>query len=61
MVTIVVAWELSWYRFEVDLGNEAAGVRVAAQGSELSELDTMTRPRTRPPTTRSLHAAASLA
>jgi hypothetical protein len=41
VVTIVVAWELSWYRFEVDLGNEAAGVRVAAQGSELSELDTI--------------------
>jgi hypothetical protein len=39
VVTIVVAWELSWYRFEVDLGNEAAGVRVAAQGSELDELD----------------------
>jgi hypothetical protein len=41
VVTIVVAWELSWYRFEVDLGNEAAGVRVTAQGSELSELDTI--------------------
>jgi hypothetical protein len=39
VVTIVVAWELSWYRFEVDLGNEAAGVRVSEQGSELSELD----------------------
>jgi hypothetical protein len=38
-VTIVVAWELSWYRYEVDLGNEAAGVRVTEQGSELSELD----------------------
>src|SRR4051794_30303253 len=39
VVTIVVAWELSWYRYEVDLGNEAAGVRVTEQGSELSELD----------------------
>jgi hypothetical protein len=39
VVTIVVAWELSWYRFEVDLANEAAGVRVSEQGSELSELD----------------------
>ena len=39
VVLIVVAWELSWYRYEVDLGNEAAGVRVAEQGSELSELD----------------------
>jgi hypothetical protein len=40
VVTIVVAWELSWYRYEVDLGNEAAGVRVTEQGSELSELQT---------------------
>jgi hypothetical protein len=40
VVTIVVAWELSWYRYEVDLGTEAAGVRVTEQGSELSELDT---------------------
>jgi hypothetical protein len=39
VVTIVVAWELSWYRYEVDLGNEAAGVRVTEQGSELHELD----------------------
>ncbi len=39
IVTIVVAWELSWYRYEVDLGDEAAGVRVTAQGSELAELE----------------------
>ena len=39
VVMIVVAWELSWYRYEVDLGNEAAGVRVTEQGSELAELD----------------------
>jgi hypothetical protein len=39
VVMIVVAWELSWYRYEVDLGNEAAGVRVTEQGSELHELD----------------------
>jgi hypothetical protein len=39
VVTIVVGWELSWYRYEVDLANEAAGVRVAAQGAELTELD----------------------
>jgi hypothetical protein len=37
-VAIVVAWELSWYRYEVDLGNEAAGASVVAQGTELSEL-----------------------
>lgn len=39
IVTIVVGWELSWYRYEVDLGDEAAGVRLTAQGAELSELD----------------------
>jgi hypothetical protein len=38
MVAIVVAWELCWYRYEVDLGDEAAGARVVAQGMELSEL-----------------------
>lgn len=39
IVTIVVGWELSWYRYEVDLGDEASGVRVSGQGAELSELD----------------------
>jgi hypothetical protein len=38
IVSIVVGWELCWYRYEVDLADEAAGVRVIAQGSELSEL-----------------------
>jgi hypothetical protein len=37
-VTIVIAWELSWYRYEVDLGDETAGVSVVAQGTELGEL-----------------------
>ncbi len=62
VVTIVVAWELSWYRFEVDLGNEAAGVRVAAQGSELSELETIDQtPNAAADETGRLHPAASLA
>lgn len=39
VVGITVAWELSWYRYEVDLADEAAGVRVIAQGTELAELD----------------------
>jgi hypothetical protein len=39
VVSIVVAWELSWYRYEVDLGDEAAGAQVVAQGTELGELD----------------------
>jgi hypothetical protein len=38
MVSIVVGWELCWYRYEVDLADEAAGVRVIDQGAELSEL-----------------------
>ena len=38
IVTIVVGWELCWYRYEVDLADEAAGVRVTGQGAELSDL-----------------------
>ena len=38
LVEIVVAWELCWYRYEVDLGEAEVEVRVAAQGTELSEL-----------------------
>jgi hypothetical protein len=38
VIVIVVAWELCWYRYEVDLGDEAAGALVTAQGMELSEL-----------------------
>jgi hypothetical protein len=62
VVTIVVAWELSWYRFEVDLGNEAAGVRVTAQGSELSELETIDQTANAAADDAGrLHPAASLA
>ncbi|MCP9490883.1 MAG: hypothetical protein MSC31_13580 [Solirubrobacteraceae bacterium MAG38_C4-C5] len=39
IVVIAVAWELCWYRYEVDLADEAAGVRVVAQGAELDELE----------------------
>ena len=38
VVSIAVMWELSWYRYEIDLSEEAHGVRRAAQGDELSEL-----------------------
>jgi hypothetical protein len=41
--TIVVAWELCWYRYEVDLGDELAGARVVAQGTELGELASQER------------------
>jgi hypothetical protein len=37
-VAIVVAWELCWYRYEVDLGDEASGPQLVAQGMELDEL-----------------------
>jgi len=39
VVSLFVMWELSWYRFEVDLSDEAGGARRVAQGAELSELD----------------------
>jgi hypothetical protein len=38
VVSITVMWELSWYRFEIDLSDEAGGVRRDAQGDELGEL-----------------------
>jgi len=38
VVAIAVMWELSWYRYEVDLSDEAGGVRRDAQGDELSDL-----------------------
>ena len=36
--SIVVAWELCWYRYEVDLSEPAAEAQVIAQGTELAEL-----------------------
>jgi hypothetical protein len=39
IVSITAGWELCWYRYEVDLADEAAGVRVAEQGDEISQLD----------------------
>ncbi len=37
-VAIVVAWELCWYRYEIDLASEAQDARLAAEGMELGEL-----------------------
>jgi hypothetical protein len=39
IVSITAGWELCWYRYEVDLADEAAGVRVAEQGDEIGQLD----------------------
>jgi hypothetical protein len=38
VVTVVVSWELCWYRYEVDLAN-GVGVRLTGQGYELDELE----------------------
>lgn len=38
VVTVVVSWELCWYRYEIDLSDDEAGVRQVAQGYELEEL-----------------------
>jgi hypothetical protein len=38
VVVIAVMWELSWYRYEIDLSDESGGVRREGQGDELSEL-----------------------
>jgi len=38
VVRIVVAWELCWYCYEVDLSEPLAEAQVIAQGSELAEL-----------------------
>jgi len=39
VVRVIVAWELCWYRYEVDLSVEEPVAQVLAQGSELSELE----------------------
>jgi hypothetical protein len=38
VVTVVVSWELCWYRYELDLSEETPTVRIAGQGYELDEL-----------------------
>ncbi len=37
-VVLTVAWELSWYQFNVDLSDGRDPVRLRGQGHELSEL-----------------------
>jgi hypothetical protein len=38
IVVIVVAWELCWYRYDVDIDLPEPTVAIAAQGTELAEL-----------------------
>jgi len=42
-VAVVVAWELSWYHYSVDLGAEIDPVTLIAKGVELDELDEWAR------------------
>jgi hypothetical protein len=37
-ISVLVGWELCWYRFEVELAEETDSVALAEQGDELSEL-----------------------
>jgi hypothetical protein len=38
-VTVVVAWELSWYRYRVDLGDEGDPVMMLDKGEEIEQID----------------------
>ncbi|MEA2495547.1 MAG: hypothetical protein QOJ29_3458 [Thermoleophilaceae bacterium] len=38
-VTVVVAWELSWYRYRVDLGDADEPILLLEKGDELAELE----------------------
>jgi hypothetical protein len=35
----VVAWELSWYRYRVDLGDEGDPVMMLEKGDEMDQID----------------------
>ena len=39
MVNVVVAWELSWYWFRVDLGDDADPISLLEKGEELGQID----------------------
>jgi hypothetical protein len=38
-VSVVVAWELSWYRYRVDLGDESDPVMMLEKGEEIEQID----------------------
>jgi hypothetical protein len=42
-VTVVVAWELSWYRYRIDLGDEADPVVLLEKGEEVAQIEEQLR------------------
>ena len=42
-VSVVVAWELSWYRYRVDLGDEEDPVLMLEKGEELDQIEAYLR------------------
>jgi hypothetical protein len=38
-VSLVVAWELSWYRYRVDLGDEGDPVMMLEKGDEIDQIE----------------------
>jgi hypothetical protein len=38
-VTLIVAWELSWYRYRIDLGDIADPVALQEKGDEIGDID----------------------
>jgi hypothetical protein len=42
-VSLVVAWELSWYRYRVDLGDEGDPVMMLEKGDEIDQIDELLR------------------
>jgi hypothetical protein len=42
-VSVVVAWELSWYRYRVDLGDEGDPVMMLEKGDEIDQIEAALR------------------
>jgi hypothetical protein len=42
-VTVIVAWELSWYRYRIDLGDTADPVSLQEKGDELNDIEAVLR------------------
>jgi hypothetical protein len=42
-VSVVVAWELSWYRYRIDLGDDADAVVMLDKGEEIDQIDASLR------------------